>query len=67
MHQIFKYSTNTEDAYTDYIEKTINAQLPDHLHDPKLFQLVKTCQVHVHSTGNTCWKYNRNECQFSYD
>ena len=50
-----------EDAY---IEKTISAQLPDHLNDPKLFELVKTYQVLAHS--RTCWKYNKNECRFLY-
>ena len=42
-------------AYTKFIEKTIKAQLPDHLKDPELFELVKTYQVHAHS--RTCWKY----------
>ena len=41
-----------EAAYISFIEKTINAQL------------VKTYQVHSHS--RTCWKYNTNECRFSY-
>ena len=48
----------------EFIEKNINAQFPDHLNDPELFELVKTCQVHTHS--RTCWKYNKNECRFSY-
>ena len=43
-----------EADYTDFIEKTINAQLPNHLNDPELFELVKTYQVHAHS--RTCWK-----------
>ena len=38
--------------------------MPDHLNDPELFELVKTYQVHTHS--RTCWKYNKNECRFSY-
>ena len=58
MHQI------NETAYVEFIEKTISAQLPDHLNDPELFELVKTYQVHTHS--RTCWKYNKNECPFSY-
>ena len=52
-----------EAAYLEIIEKTINARLQDHLNDPKLFDLVKTCQVHAHS--RTCWKY-KNECYFSF-
>ena len=53
-----------EATYIEFIEKTINAQLPSHLTDSELFELVKTYQVHPHSI--TCWKYNRNECRFSY-
>ena len=53
-----------EADYIDFIEKTINAQLPNHLNDPELFELVKTYQVHAQS--RTCWKYNKNECRFSY-
>ena len=51
---------NIEDeaAYIEFIEKTINAQLPDHSRNPKLFEIVKTYQVHAHS--KTCWKYNNN-------
>ena len=52
-----------EVVYTDFIEKTINAQLPDHLYNLELFELVKTYQVHVHS--RICWKYNKNEGHFS--
>ena len=45
-------------------KKTINAKLPNHLNDLELFELVKTYQVH--SYCRTCWKYNKNECSFSY-
>ena len=34
-----------ETAYIDFIEKTINARLPNHLKDPEIFKLVKTYQV----------------------
>ena len=53
-----------EAAYIKFIEQTINAQLPDPLNDSKLFESVKTYQVHAHS--KTCWKYRKNECRFSY-
>ena len=49
-----------EAVYIEFIEKTINAQLPDHLNDPDLFKLVK-------SHSRTCWKYRKNKCRFSYD
>ena len=38
--------------------------MPDHLNDPELLDLVKAYQVHTHS--RTCWKYDQNECHFSY-
>ena len=53
-----------EAAYIEFIKKTISTQLPDHLNDPELFELGKTCQVHDHPT--TCSKYSKNECRFSY-
>ena len=31
-----------EAAYIEFIEKTINAHLPNHLNDAELFELVKT-------------------------
>ena len=53
-----------EVAYIELIEKTINAQLPNHLHNPEIFELVKTFEIHTHS--RTCWNYNKNKCRFSY-
>ena len=53
-----------EAAYIEFTEKTINAQLLDHLSDSELSELVKTLQVHTCS--RPCWKYNKNECHFSY-
>ena len=53
-----------EADYIKFIEQTINSQLADHLNDPDVFELVKTYQGHAHS--KTCWKYNKNECRFSY-
>ena len=53
-----------EASYMEFTEKAINAQLPDHLNNSELFELVNTYQVHAHS--RTCWKYNKNEYHFSY-
>ena len=53
-----------EEAYIQFVESTINAQLPDFNDQPELFHLVKTYQIHAHS--RTCWKYKQNECRFSY-
>ena len=60
------YAPNTENevVYIEFIEKTINAQLPDHLNDLQLFNLVKTYQADA--TSKKCWKHNKNECRFSY-
>ena len=52
------------EAAIKFIEQTINAQVPDPLNDPELFEFVKTYQFHAHS--KTYWKYNKNECRFSY-
>ena len=41
-----------EAAYIEFTEKTINAQLLDHLSDSELSELVKTLQVHTCS--RTC-------------
>ena len=57
-------SIQDEAAYINFIEKTINDQLSDPQNDPEIFGLIKIYQVHAHST--TCWKYNKNECRFSY-
>ena len=52
-----------EANYIEFIEKTINAQLPDHSSDPELFESDKTYQAHAHS--RTCCKY-KNESRFLY-
>ena len=52
-----------EAHYIEFIEKTMNTQLPHHSNDPELVHLVKTYQVHAHS--RTCRKY-KNEYRFLY-
>ena len=59
-HQIIE----NEAAYIEVFEKTIHAQLSDHLNDPERFDLFRTYQIHAHF--RTCWKYNKNECRFLY-
>lgn len=49
-----------ETAYNEFIEKTINNQLPENWKDQELLELVKTYQV----DSITCWKYIKNECCF---
>ena len=53
-----------EAAYINFTKQAINAQLPDPINDPEVFELVQTFQVYAHS--KTGWKYNKNECRFSY-
>ena len=45
--------------WINFIEKARNAQFWDHLNNPKLFELAKTCQVYAYS--RTSCKYNKNE------
>ena len=47
-------NVENEAAYIEFIEKTINAQSPNHFNDPEFFELVETYRVHAHS--RTCWK-----------
>ena len=48
-------NVENEAACIEFIDKTINSQLPDYLNDSEFFELVKTYQVHVHSRAS--WKY----------
>ena len=56
-------NVENEAACIEFIDKTINSQLPDYLNDSEFFELVKTYQVHVHSKAS--WKYNKNDHLFS--
>ena len=60
MHQKLKMRLPTYSS----LRKEIG-QFPDQVNDPRLFEIVKTHQVHAHS--RTCLKYNKNECCFSFD
>ena len=57
-------NNQNETVYTEFVVKTINSQLPDHLNDPEFPKLVKTYQVHGYSI--TCLKYNNNGLCFLY-
>ena len=57
---------NIEDeaAYIEFTEKGVNkCTIANHMNDPELFELVKTCQVDAHSKGS--WKSNLSEYCFS--
>ena len=49
MHQILKMKL----ARIEFIEKTVNAQLPDHLKDPELFELVNPLMHNVPKWSDT--------------
>lgn len=49
-----------EEEFIDFIERTINAKLPDYETKPGILKLVKSYQIHCHY--KTCWKYKKYEC-----
>ena len=57
-------NVKNEAAFVEFIQKKINAQLPDHLIDQNLFELLKTYLVYTHS--KTWWKYSKNKSRLSY-
>ena len=60
----FLANIQDENAYIDYFENTLHDQFPELENEPDFFELVKTYQIYSHL--RTCWKYNKNECRFSY-
>ena len=59
-----KLTSATNDLYTDFINKHIQAFLPKASEDEELFQLVDTYQRHSHS--RTCRKYRNFPCCFHF-
>ena len=51
-----------ETKYKSFVEKTVNAVLPDPENEPGLIELVKLYQIHCHS--RTCWKYKKINAGF---
>ena len=51
-------------AYVEFIDKHVQAYLPDKEKEPKLHELVKTYQKHNHS--KTCRKYKNISCRFNF-
>ena len=56
--------TSTKDLYVDFINKHIQAFLPEASEDEELFHLVDTYQRHLHS--RTCKKYKNFPCRFHF-
>ena len=57
-------TNDTKDAYIYYIDRHVQAYLPDKETDPELYDLVKTYQTHNHS--KTCRKYKNVTCRFNF-
>ena len=59
-----KLTHDTKEAYIYFIDKHVQACLPDQNQDPELQELVKTYQKHSHS--KTCRKYKNIKCRFNF-
>ena len=59
-----KLAAETKDAYVEYIDKHVQAFLPNENEDPELYNLVKMYQKHSHS--KTCRKYKNVNCRFNF-
>ena len=59
-----KLSHDTKEAYINYIDKHVQAHLPDKDKDAELFEMLKKYQTHTHS--KTCRKYKNIACRFCY-
>jgi hypothetical protein len=57
-------TNDTKNAYIDYIDRHVQAYLPDKETDPELYDLRKTYQTHNHS--KTCRKYKSVTCRFNF-
>ena len=51
-------------TYIDYIDKHVQAYLPDEEPDPQLYDLAKIYQTHNHS--KTCRKFKNVACRFNF-
>ena len=59
-----KLTHDNKEAYIEFIDKHVQAYLPDKENDPHLHELVKTYQKHSHS--KTCRKYKNIRCRFNF-
>ena len=55
---------SNKEEYIEYVDNIIHAILPDEMEEPKLYNLVKTYQLHRHS--KTCRKYKNQVCRFHF-
>ena len=54
----------TKEEYICFVDQVIKASLPDLNENPKLYDLVRTYQVHSHS--KSCRKYKNVKCRYSF-
>jgi hypothetical protein len=59
-----KLRSESKDAYVQYVDQHIQANLPDENDEPELYELVKMYQKHNHS--KTCRKYKNVSCCFNF-
>jgi len=59
-----KLTSDTMDEYITYIDKHVQAYLPNKETDPELHELVSFYQKHTHS--KTCRKYKNINCRFNF-
>ena len=59
-----KLTHDNKQAYLDFVEQHVQANLPSDKEDPLLHDLVKTYQKHTHS--KTCRKYKNIQCRFNF-
>ena len=55
-----KLSKETKDEYIQWVDSIIRTDTPNSVSEKKLFELVKTFQVH------TCRKYRNDKCRFNF-
>ena len=56
---------DTKDIYIQFINQIVKADIPDEREKPELHKLVKTYQLHCHSS-KSCRKYKNVDCRYSF-
>ena len=59
-----KLTCDTKDAYIEFIDEHVQANLPSENDEPELHKLAKTHQRPNHS--KTCRKYKNIQCHFNF-
>lgn len=59
-----KLNKDSKQQYIEYVDRHVQAYLPDENEDPQLHELVKKYQKHNHS--KTCRKYKNIRCRFNF-